>query len=80
MIFFCNFVNFCIRESPPINIYIPTPLLAGLMVGVLQQRVKKCTVKYKASIQNHQEIVKDFFILDRKCDIIEVGHTGLPPL
>lgn len=46
------------------------PASAGVMMGVLHQRIQN---RIKAS----GEILKDFFILDQKCDIIEVGHIGL---
>ena len=49
------------------------PASAGVMKGVLQQEI----IKHNNA---HREIVKDFFILDQKCGIIEVGHIGLPPL
>lgn len=49
------------------------PASAGVMMGVLHQRVQN---RIKASGEN----LKDFFILDQKCGIIGVGQIGLPPL
>lgn len=49
------------------------PASAGVIWGVKHQH----TTRRK---KHPEKIIKDFFILDRKCDIIEVGHIGLPTL
>lgn len=36
--------------------------------------------RVKTAARHPEKIAKDFFILDQKCDIIEVGRIGLPPL
>ena len=48
------------------------PASAGVNWGVKHRRIQRhkiCTGK----------TLKDFFILDQKCDIIEVGRIGRPP-
>lgn len=48
------------------------PASAGMMMGVKHWGVK-------TQIAASRKKLKDFFILDQKCDIIEVGRIGLPP-
>ena len=73
MKYFCNFVKKMGSGQSPKYLAESIPASAGVMMGVLQQGVQN-------RINASGEILKDFFILDQKCDIIEVGQIGLPPL
>lgn len=77
MKYFCNFVKKMGSGQSPKYLAESIPASAGVMMGVKQQGMHQ---RIQKRIKASGEILKDFFILDQKCDIIEVGHTGLSPL
>lgn len=80
MKYFCNFVKKMGSGQSPKFYAESIPASAGVMMGVKQQGTARHKKLHRHAKICSGEIVKDFFILDQKCGIIEVGRIGLPPL